>query len=215
MCNSSLFTPALWVHYGPKKTALDPGSRSNRSRYRDFNPNLDHDLDFQSTVNYCPSFVIPNYVTNNVTLEDVDDTKHLGVHYDKLLLFDKHTQKSRSKARVETNKQTDGHDRFHNLPPGTWSVNRRRDCVHTASAWSWSTASLSISTSVSSDFCLSSGSRATSSTFMLSMRMFVSSSFVSPFLTRSRAPTSCLHSKQTHAGIYVAPWSIRQLKPHL
>jgi len=66
---------------------------------------------------------------------------------------------------------------------------------HTASACSWSMASLSMSTSVSSDFLINSGSRATSSTFMLSIKTFVSRSFVRPFLTRSRAPSNCLYTR--------------------
>jgi len=39
---------------------------------------------------YADKGVILNYVMNNIKLEEVDEINNLGVHYEKLLLFDKH-----------------------------------------------------------------------------------------------------------------------------
>ena len=38
------------------------------------------------------------YLMDNTTLEVVDGIKHLGVHYDSLLLFDKHINEKVNKA---------------------------------------------------------------------------------------------------------------------
>lgn len=66
----------------------------------------------------------------------------------------------------------------------------------TTSAFSWSTFSLSMRAAVSADFCLSSGSRATSSFFMLSTKSLVSNSFVRPLVTLSLARLIILRDTQ-------------------
>jgi len=40
--------------------------------------------------------VSPNYVTNNTPLEEVMEIKDLGVCFDSLLVFDKHTSETRN-----------------------------------------------------------------------------------------------------------------------
>jgi len=42
--------------------------------------------------------VAPNYVMNNILLEEVKEIKHLGVFYDTLLVFDKHMSEKINKA---------------------------------------------------------------------------------------------------------------------
>ena len=42
--------------------------------------------------------LIPNYVINNIKLEEVKEFKDLGVTYDSLLLFDKHISDKVNKA---------------------------------------------------------------------------------------------------------------------
>ena len=42
--------------------------------------------------------LIPNYVINNIKLEEVEEFKDLGVTYDSLLLFDKHISNKVNKA---------------------------------------------------------------------------------------------------------------------
>jgi len=47
---------------------------------------------------YSDKGVLPLYVMDNTTLEVVDEIKDLGVHYDSLLLFDKHISDKVNKA---------------------------------------------------------------------------------------------------------------------
>ena len=47
---------------------------------------------------YTDSGLIPNYVINNINLDEVDEIKDLGVTYDSLLLFDKHISEKVNKA---------------------------------------------------------------------------------------------------------------------
>jgi len=47
---------------------------------------------------YSDGGAIPNYVINNIRLDEVEDIKDLGVTYDTLLLLDKHTSKKVNKA---------------------------------------------------------------------------------------------------------------------
>jgi len=42
--------------------------------------------------------VAPNYVMNNILLEEVNEIKDLGVFYDTLLVFDKHISEKINKA---------------------------------------------------------------------------------------------------------------------
>jgi len=39
--------------------------------------------------------VVPSYVMNDTVLEEVEEIKDLGVHYDTFLLFDKHVSKGK------------------------------------------------------------------------------------------------------------------------
>ena len=68
--------------------------------------------------------------------------------------------------------------------------------IHTASAFSWSTTSLSIRLLVFSDLCFSSGSRATNSFFILSTSSLVSRSLIKPLWTRSLAFFNCLQTSR-------------------
>ena len=47
---------------------------------------------------YTDSGLIPNYVINNIKLEELEEFKDLGVTYDSLLLFDKHISDKVNKA---------------------------------------------------------------------------------------------------------------------
>ena len=47
---------------------------------------------------YTDSGLIPNYVINNIKLDEVEEFKDLGVTYDSLLLFDKHISDKVNKA---------------------------------------------------------------------------------------------------------------------
>ena len=47
---------------------------------------------------YSNKGVVPYYVINNITLEEVNEIKDLGVYYDSLLLFDKHISEKVKKA---------------------------------------------------------------------------------------------------------------------
>ena len=76
----------------------------------------------------------------------------------------------------------------------SWDPLYRQWEIHTASAFSWSTTSLSIRLLVFSDLCFSSGSRATSSFFILSTSSLVSRSLIRPLWTRSLAFFNCLQT---------------------
>jgi len=47
---------------------------------------------------YLKTSVVPSYVMNDTVLEEVEEIKDLGVHYDTLLLFDKHVSEKVKKA---------------------------------------------------------------------------------------------------------------------